>query len=446
MTNIFWFRQDLRLTDNPALTAACASGQVVPVYILDDETPGVKPMGGASRWWLHHSLAALQKCLPGLILRRGKSADVLRALQAETGAEAIHANRLYEPWWQSIDAELGVTLHDGAHLSPAATILTGSGGRYRVFTPWWKALLQRMPPSKPLPEPAHMETVSGLASDALADWALLPTKPNWATGFGDWVPGEEGARAAFRDFLPKLKAYDEARNLPSKEGISRLSPHIHFGEIGPATLWHFASKEAGGQAEPFLREIGWRDYAANLIDQMPDYPDRNGKVQFERLHWREGEAADSDFTAWTKGKTGYPIVDAGMRELWATGFMHNRVRMITASFLVKHLLIDWRRGEKWFWDCLLDADYCANASNWQWVAGTGVDAPLFSRIMAPLSQSEKFDAADYVRRWVPELRDVSSPYVHDPEEFGALPKGYPRKIIGHREARERCLAAWSAAR
>jgi deoxyribodipyrimidine photo-lyase len=446
MTNIFWFRQDLRLADNPALTAACASGQVVPVYILDDETPGVKPMGGASRWWLHHSLAALQKSLPGLILRRGKSADVLRALQAETGAAVIHANRLYEPWWQRIDAELGVTLYDGAHLAPAETILTGSGGRYRVFTPWWKALLQRMPPSKPLPALDDIETVTGLASDALADWNLLPTKPNWATGFGDWVPGEEGARAAFRTFLPKLKTYDEARNLPSKEGISRLSPHIHFGEIGPATLWHFASKEAGEAAEPFLREIGWRDYAANLIDQMPDYPDRNGKVQFERLLWREGEAADRDFTAWTKGKTGYPIVDAGMRELWATGFMHNRVRMITASFLVKHLLIDWRRGEKWFWDCLVDADYSANASNWQWVAGTGVDAPLFSRIMAPLSQSEKFDAADYVRRWVPELRDVSSPYVHDPEEFGALPKGYPRKIIGHREARERCLAAWSAAR
>ncbi len=441
-----WFRQDLRLADNPALFAACAAGQVVPIYILDDEAPGSKAMGGASRWWLHHSLIALQASLPGLILRRGRSSDILRSLKAETRAGAIHTNRLYEPWWQRLDSELDIVSHHGCHLAPAETLLTGSGGRYRVFTPWWKALLQRMPPPKPIPAPEQMNIIDGLSSDDLDGWGLLPKRPDWSVGFDIWTPGEAGAREAFRVFLPKLKAYDEARNLPSVAGISKLSPHIHFGEIGPATLWHFASKEAGTAAEPFLREIGWRDYAANLIDQMPDYPDRNGKVQFDKLRWREGENADRDFTAWTKGQTGYPIVDAGMRELWATGFMHNRVRMIVASFLVKHLMIDWQRGEKWFWDCLVDADYPANASNWQWVAGTGVDAPLFSRIMAPLSQSEKFDAGDYVRKWIPELRDVSDPYVHDPEEFGVLPKAYPKKIIGHREARERCLAAWAAAR
>jgi deoxyribodipyrimidine photo-lyase len=288
--------------------------------------------------------------------------------------------------------------------------------------------------------------VPGISSDRLAEWQLLPTRPNWATGFDGWMPGEDGARDALRAFLPKLNHYDNARNMPSAQGISRLSPHHHFGEISPATVWHVATKEAGKAAEPFLREIGWRDYATNLIDQMPDYPVNNGKAQFDALQWRDGEDADGDFKAWTKGQTGYPIVDAGMRELWATGFMHNRVRMIVASFLTKHLLIDWRRGERWFWDTLLDADFGANAANWQWVAGTGVDAPMFSRIMAPLSQSEKFGAGDYIRRWVPELAGVSDPYVHDPEEFGTRPKRYPTKIIGHREARERTLAAYERTR
>jgi deoxyribodipyrimidine photo-lyase len=450
---IVWFRQDLRLHDHAALTAAAAAGPVIPVYVLDDLGPGEKRMGGAQRWWLHHSLTALSASLSklglSLVLKRGESVAVLKQMIAETGAAHVHANALYEPWWKQADEALKadglLTIHHSNHLAPPASLLTGSGGRYRVFTPWWKALLTRMPPAKPLPIPA-MKLGKMVMSDAVADWALLPTKPNWAGGFDHWMPGEDGAREALRAFLPSLKAYDNARNLPSQAGISRLSPHHHFGEISPATVWHLASKEAGGAAEPFLRELGWRDYATNLIDQMPDYPDRNGKVQFDKLQWRDGPDADRDFDAWCKGRTGYPIVDAGMRELWATGFMHNRVRMIVASFLTKHLMIDWWRGERWFWDTLVDADYGANASNWQWVAGTGVDAPLFSRIMAPLSQSEKFDAGDYIRRWVPELGNVSDPYVHDPDEFGARPKGYPPKIIGHREARERCLSAYQATR
>ena len=450
---IVWFRQDLRLADHAALTAAAAAGPVIAVYTLDDKTPGEKRLGGAQRWWLHHSLSRLSEALAEkgitLILRRGASFAVLKQLMAETGATQIHANTLYEPWWRQIDTALAadglITLHHSNHLAPPASLLTGSGGRYRVFTPWWRALLTRMPPAEPLPVPAMTQGPMA-ESEKLDDWNLVPTRPNWATGFDDWTPGEEGAREALNDFLPRLQAYDEARNLPSKEGISRLSPHHHFGEISPATVWHLASKEAGSAAEPFLRELGWRDYATNLIDQMPDYPNRNGKAQFDKLQWREGEQADADFEAWCQGRTGYPIVDAGMRELWATGFMHNRVRMIVASFLTKHLMIDWRCGERWFWDTLLDADYGANASNWQWVAGTGVDAPLFSRIMAPLSQSEKFGAGDYVRRWVPELANVSDPYVHDPDEFGVRPIAYPAKLIGHREARERCLAAYQATR
>ncbi len=441
MTTLLWFRQDLRLHDNPALAAACAEGDIVPVYVLDDAAK----KGGASRWWLHHSLSCLQEGLPGLILRRGHVASELLALAAETGATRIHANRHYEPHWREAESELAaeidLVLHHGNQLADPATLLTGGGGRYKVFTPWWRNLLERMPPRKPLAIPDNLGTVPKYNSDRLEAWKLLPTRPNWAIGFAVWTPGEEGARQALRNFLPKIAAYDDTRNLPSQAGISRLSPHLHFGEISPATIWHVAAKEAGNAAEPFLRQIGWRDYAANLIDQFPHYATQNGRGAYDAMPWRSGSEADADFSAWTKGQTGYPIVDAGMRELWATGFMHNRVRMIAASFLIKHLLIDWRRGERWFWDTLCDADAAANASNWQWVAGTGVDAPMMSRIMAPLSQSEKFGARDYIRQWVPELAGLEDPYIHDPDEYGVRPARYPAKIIGHREGRERMLAA-----
>ncbi len=444
-TSILWFRQDLRLHDQAALVAAAGEGAFVPVYILDDETPGDRRMGGAQRWWLHHSLAQLKAALPGLVLRRGSSMAELARLSADTGATRIHAIRHYEPWWRAAESEVAAefdfVLHDGNHLARPEAILTGGGTRYKVFTPWWRALLTQMPPPKPLAMPDLSGCRAGIASDDLNDWNLLPTKPDWSTGFGEWTPGEAGARAALKAFLPRLKDYDSARNLPAVAGVSRLSPHLHFGEISPATVWHIAAREAGAAAEPFLREVGWRDYATNLIDQFPDYPLRNGKPAYDRFPWRDGPDADRDFLAWTKGRTGYPIVDAGMRELWATGFMHNRVRMIAASFLIKHLLIDWRRGEQWFWDTLLEADYAANGSNWQWVAGTGVDAPLFSRIMAPLSQSEKFDAGAYIRKWVPELAGLRDPYVHDPDEFGVRPRSYPAKIIAHRAARDRALEA-----
>jgi deoxyribodipyrimidine photo-lyase len=476
--SIVWLRQDLRLADNPALHAAAAQGPVIPVYILDDVAPGDRKMGGASRWWLHHSLAALSQAFADagapLILRRGNAVAELIAIAAQTGATCIHATRHYEPWWQEAESELAaeveLVLHQGNQLADPRTILTGGGGRYKVFTPWWRNLVSLMPPPKPLPVPDLLtfpregggpdpsndsiclrsgpppSRGNAIDSERLEDWNLLPTRPNWATGFSGWTPGEEGARAAFRTFLPKIADYDATRNLPSIEGISHLSPHLHFGEISPATLWHHASKAAGAKAEPFLREVGWRDYATNLIDQFPDYSWQNGRKAYDALPWRTGAEADRDFTAWTQGRTGYPIIDAGMRELWVTGFMHNRVRMMAASFVIKHLLIDWRRGERWFWDTLLDADYGANSSNWQWVAGTGVDAPMMSRIMAPLSQSEKFDAGDYVRRWVPELGGLSDPYVHDPDEFGQRPGGYPAKIIGHREGRERALAAMRSVR
>ena len=426
-------------------------GAVIPVYVFDDSTR----IGTAQHWWLHHSLKALAADLAKLgaplILRRGRTADVLLGLMAETGAERIHAIRHYEPWWQEAESEVAaeadLVLHEGNHLANPRTLLTGSGERYRVFTPWWNKLQTIMPPPLPLPAPEAMSAPDVLpSSDALEDWALLPTKPNWAGGFDVWTPGEEGARAAFRKFLPEVAAYDAERNFPSRAGVSRLSPHLHFGEISPATLWHHAAKQAGAEAKSFLSEIAWREHGTNLVDQFPDYATRNGRAAFDAFPWRSGAEADSDFTAWTQGRTGVPIVDAGMRELWGSGWQHNRVRMVTASFLVKHLLIDWRRGEQWFWDTLLDADLGANTMNWQYVAGSGVDAPVFSRIMAPYIQSPKFECADYIRRWVPELAHLRDDEIHAPHEAGVTPPNYPLPIIGHEAARARALGAWESFR
>jgi deoxyribodipyrimidine photo-lyase len=479
MTHILWFRRDLRLADQAALTAAVASGEpVVPVFILDDETPKHRRMGGASRWWLHHSLqsldADLRKFGSQLILRRGNVCDVLPALVKETGATAVHCIRHYEPWWRNAERALRDLIplkkHHGNYLMPMGSVKTGSGGDFKIYTPFWRALSAHMPPPPPLPIPVRVEpsrdTVSSRTtdrhlddarcerirepeawpeSDKLDDWNLLPTRPDWAGGMRDfWEVGEAAAHSRLDDFVSRAKRYDEDRNFPSITGTSFLSPHLHFGEITPSQCWH-ATMGAGGSVEVFLKELVWREYAQNVITQFPDYGAKNARNAFDALLWRDvaDPAVAAELKAWQQGCTGYPIVDAGMRELWATGWMHNRVRMITASFLIKHLLIDWRHGEQWFWDTLVDADYGSNATNWQWTAGTGVDSNMFVRIMAPLSQSEKFDAAAYIRKWVPELAGLDEPAIHDPDEFGRRPRDYPAKIIGHKVARERALAAFA---
>jgi deoxyribodipyrimidine photo-lyase len=446
---ILWLRRDLRLADQAALLAACAAGPVLPVYVLDDETPAHRRMGGASRWWLHHSLASLSAALEAkgsrLILRRGKCAEVLPALAAEICAGEVHALHHYEPWWRNAERgvakTLALRLHHGNYLAPAGSVLTGGGTPFKIFTPFWRALQEQvLPPQRPVAAPVSIPAPDHWpASDQLESWSLLPSKPDWAGGMrNEWTPGEAGAHERLDDFIAQAAKYEATRNLPSREGTSRLSPHLHFGEISPATIWHAVAGQ-GGSVGTFLGELGWRDYAQNVIMQLPDYGSVSAKVQFEQLAWREGAGAEADLKAWQKGCTGYPIVDAGMRQLWRTGWMHNRVRMIAASFLIKHLLIDWRRGEQWFWDTLVDADYGSNAVNWQWAAGSGVDAQMFVRIMAPLSQSPKFDAAGYIREWVPELAHLSDDEIHDP----ALPvRGYPAKLIGHAEARARALAAW----
>lgn len=454
-THLVWFRQDLRLRDQPALAAAAAAGAVLPVYILDDELPGIHKMGAAQRWWLHQSLTALREDLARLglplILRRGRSPEQLALLIRETGAEAIHALRHYEPWWQHAEMETGrnaaLVLYEGNQLANPRSVVNSSGGRFRLFTPWFARLMEGMPPEVPLPKPDPISGPDRIpASDDLTAWELTPVHPDWSVGFKQWKPGERGARAALRDFLPQLAGYSEQRNLPACAGTSRLSPHIHFGEISPATVWHHATVQQGAAARQFLSEIAWREHGLNLIDQMPDYAQQNGRRIFDGFPWRSGPDANADFVAWTRGRTGYPVVDAGMRELWETGWMHNRVRMITASFLVKHLLIDWRLGERWFWDTLLDADLGANAMNWQYVAGTGVDAPVFSRIMAPLLQSRKFEMADYIRHFVPELAHLPDDEIHDPDDLSRHAAGYPVALISHEPARARALAAWEACR
>ncbi|WP_121117986.1 cryptochrome/photolyase family protein [Croceibacterium ferulae] len=445
--HIVWLRRDLRLADQAALFAAAETGPVIPVYVLDDERPGERRLGGASRWWLHHSLAALDRALAEqgsrLVLRRGDAVAELCRLVEETGAAGVHALHHYEPWWRPAEAELAgrveLQLHDGNYLMPPGSVLTGGGQPYKIYTPFARALQRDLPQQAPLPIPDLAAPEAWPRSDRLADWHLLPTKPDWSAGFAEaWEPGEAAAHRQLAQFADHADRYRDERNLPSTEGSSRLSPRLHWGELSPAQVWRALEGQDGDGVETFRSELIWRDFTQNIILSFPDYQTQNYREQFERFPWRYDEA---DIRAWREGRTGYPIVDAGMRQLWQSGWLHNRVRMIVASFLIKHLLIDWRVGERWFWDTLVDADCGNNAVNWQWVSGTGVDTQLFTRIMAPLTQSVKFEAGDYIRRWVPELADVPDAVIHDPPEGAYLPK-----IIGHREGRERALAAYRSLR
>ncbi len=447
--SIVWLRRDLRLADQPAFAAAASEGPVIPLFVLDDDGAGERKLGGAARWWLHGSLAALASDLKErgsrLILRRGDAVREIARLADETGASRVHALHHYEPWWRDAEEKLGKTidlcLHDGNYMLPPGSVRTGTGAPYKIYTPFARAAIQRLPERDVLDIPELAGPGKWPRSDPLEDWRLLPKAPDWAGGFReDWRPGEAAAHDALDDFLHRVADYEDDRNNPSVEGTSRLSPHLHWGEISPAQVWQALGGRRGKGAETFRGELLWRDYAQGVIEQFPRYPEESFREPFARLRWRRGKDAQADLAAWQQGRTGYPIVDAGMRQLWATGWMHNRVRMIAASFLIKHLLIDWREGERWFWDTLVDADYANNGVNWQWVAGSGVDANLFTRIMAPLTQSAKFDAADYIRAWVPELAQLDDADIHDPpdEKRG----DYPPRIIGHREGRERALAAY----
>jgi len=472
---IVWLRQDLRIGDNPALAAAVASKRpVVVLFVLDDETPGRWRLGGASRWWLHHSLEAFSRDLKAkgcsLVLRRGRGDAVLLELARECGAGAVFWNRCYEPYAVARDKALkqalaaqGVEVESfsGALMYEPWGVTTKSGEPFKVFTPFWRACLQ-VEMRALAATPKKIKGWDGaVQSDALDDWKLLPTRPNWASGFAArWSPGEAGALEALGAFIDEcLKAYADGRDLMGEDATSHLSPHLHFGEISPVqvrraietAVLQEPSLQRGG--DKFLAELGWRDFSANLLFNWPTLPEANWREEFDAFAWRDDDAA---FAAWTKGQTGYPVVDAGMRELWATGYMHNRARMIAASFLIKHLLIDWRRGEDWFWDTLADADLANNAASWQWVAGSGADASPYFRIFNPVTQGERYDSdGAYVRRWVPELAQLDDAFIHQPWTAGAdvlakagvtLGETYPSPIVDHAAARARALAAFAALR
>jgi deoxyribodipyrimidine photo-lyase len=374
---------------------------------------------------------------------------VLAKLAEELGAN-IHANHHHEPWWKAAEAELGdrLALHHGITLVPPDGVRSRTGTRYRIFTPFARALEAQLPPADPVDAPERIDSPPEPAGDRLADWRLLPTRPNWATGF-EGSPGEAGARATLEAFLPNAHDYGTGRNLPSAAGTSRLSAHLHWGEISPARAWRMARDAHGEAADAFTRQIVWRDFALNLLDQFPDSHAKPHRAQFERFPFRD---APDELEAWKRGLTGYPIVDAGMRQLWRTGWMHNRVRMIASSFLVKHLLIDWREGERFFWDTLVDADAANNALGWQWIMGSGVDSSPFGRIIAPIAQSEKWDAAGYIRENVPELANLPDGAIHAPFDADAnvleragvrLGGTYPVPLVGHAEARTRAMAAYA---
>lgn len=460
---LFWFRQDLRLTDNPGLTELGDRPSLL-VYVLDDAAAGAWAHGGAQRWWLHHSLAALDADLRarghGLHIARGPATRIIPELAEAIGAHEVIAGRLYEPWARQRDAAIAeiltasgrkLSLHTSSLLHEPHRIRTGTGKPYSVYTPFSRALFGLGEPAPPLPAPARFNALArpGLPLDALE---LLPRR-DWADEFPKhWTPGEAGAAKRIASFRA-ITRYDATRNLPGIEGTSGLSPHLRFGEISPRQLWH-AARDAGVTGDAtFLKEILWREFAYHLLWHRPDMPEAPLQAGFGNFPWQPDDVL---LRAWQRGITGYPIVDAGMRQLWRTGWMHNRVRMITASLLVKHLLQPWQAGEAWFWDTLLDGDLASNAASWQWVAGCGADAAPYFRIFAPVLQGEKFDAdGAYVRRWVPELAKLPDKFLHKPWEApdiilrGAnvrLGLDYPRPIIAHAEGRARALAAYAAMR
>ena len=470
---LLWLRRELRLADNAAL-AACVATQrpVVPVFVLDDAAAGGWAPGGASRWWLHHSLAALRRGFARigtpLVLRRGATATILRDVVRETGAVAVHAGQPIEPWARrqadALAEGLGVPLHlhRTATLFEPGTIRTRSGGAYGVFTAFARACRALGAPAPPLPAPEHVPAGPEIASDVFESWSLLPSSPDWSAGLREtWsahgpgdTPGEDGAQRQLRRFTASALAdYADSRNNPGKDGTSMLSPRLAWGEISLGQAWHAAASahpEAPG-TRVWTDELLWREFSAHLLWHHPDMPRAPLRPAFAGMPWRHDAAA---LRAWRRGRTGLPIVDAGMRQLWHTGWMHNRVRMIAASLLVKHLLLPWQEGERWFWDTLVDADLASNSAQWQWVAGCGADAAPFFRVFNPVLQGRTFDPdGSYVRRYVPELACLSGGLIHAPWEAPplllaeagvSLGKTYPRPIVDLEAGRARAVAAFQA--
>ncbi|MGL4727849.1 MAG: cryptochrome/photolyase family protein [Bosea sp. (in: a-proteobacteria)] len=478
--SLVWFRDDLRLADNPALAAAIRRGApVFCVYIQDDASQGPRRLGAASKWWLSRSLKALSAEIQAkggkLHVMSGACAGLIDQIVQAAKPGAVFWNRRYGQAERDIDAAIKASLKAqgiaaetfNSHLlNEPWEVTTQAGTPMKVFTPYWRAARALGEPASPVPAPARIQAASLPPAleplcRSIDSLDFEPTSPDWATGMrAEWQPGEAGAANRLDVFLEgALKGYGEDRNRPDYLSTSKLSPHLRFGEIGPRQVWHAAkSAVMSGQSraperdlDKFLAEIGWREFAFHLLFHNPELATRNFNPKFDDFAWRSDSAA---LKAWQKGQTGYPLVDAGMRELWTTGWMHNRVRMVVGSFLVKHLMLDWREGERWFWDTLVDACPANNTASWQWVAGTGADAAPYFRIFNPFGQGEKFDTAgDYVRRWVPELGKLRQDLIHRPWEappailLGAgvkLGVDYPKPVVDHDAARARALAALSA--
>lgn len=472
---IVWFRDDLRLSDHPALHAAAASGEpVICLYMLDEKScPSARPLGGAARWWLAQSLRALGADLrsagASLTLRQGAAADVIAGIARETNAQAVFWNEIAQAPYTAVAQQVAAALaaigvgsssFSGDLLVAPTAIRNKENRGLRVFTPFWKRVQALGDPPKPLPAPNKLVGFAGVASNTVENWQLEPTHPDWAGGLREtWKPGEQAAQARLNAFLDGIKGYATDRDRPDRESTSRLSPHLRFGEISPRQVWHaarFAAAEhprLAADIDKFLSELGWREFCRHLLFDVPDLATRNLQPNFDDFPWKQDARA---LRAWQHGQTGYPVVDAGMRELWHSGVMHNRVRMVVASFLVKHLLIDWRAGEAWFWDTLVDADAGSNPANWQWVAGSGADAAPYFRVFNPILQGEKFDPdGDYVRRWVPELGRLPNKLIHQPWQATPLELAaagvelgttYPPPIIDHKAGRERALKAYATTR
>jgi deoxyribodipyrimidine photo-lyase len=460
-TAILWFRRDLRLADNPALHRALReAGRLVPVYVWAPDEEGDWAPGGASRWWLHHGLAdlagELEKRGCPLVIRRGDSLAELRKLAKETGATGVYWNRLYEPAAIARDRRIKEALRaDGLEAESANAALliepwqikTGGGDPYRVFTPYWKAAQALLPAGRLEPVPGALEPASprpgSMPLDALE---LLPCIA-WDAGLADrWQPGAAGARKRLERFAEDaVLDYSAQRDQPARDATSSLSPHLHFGDIGPRQVLMrmqraLSEDRSSGRiatTEHFLREIGWREFAHHLLFHYPKTPTEPLYDKFATFPWRKPKDYAADLAAWQRGHTGIPIVDAGMRELWATGVMHNRVRMIVASFLTKNLLIPWQEGAKWFWDTLVDADLANNTLGWQWTAGCGADAAPYFRVFNPVLQSQKFDPqGEYLRRWLPELAALPADRLH-------VPGAHRPAIVDLAETRQRALDAYA---
>lgn len=470
---IYWLRQDFRLNDNPALFHAAKEKQpVIFLYIFDD-SPYDWQLGEASRWWLHEGLTAFDNAIfarfgARLVLKKGEPLDILRTLIKETNAGALYWNRCYEPYYIKRDNQIKLLLKEqnikvnsfnGALLKEPWEVLNQSKQPFKVFTPFWRTL-QNQIIRDIYPLPKGILPGPKVDSLPLEKLHLLPSLPWYASLAKEWQPGEKTAQDKLKHFLKyNISDYKTARDYPAQAHTSKLSPHLHFGEISPVQIWHAAksiqSKTASHDSDitHFLSELAWREFSTHQLYHFPELPNTAFKTAFNKFPWKKNTA---HIKAWQKGLTGYPIVDAGMRELWHTGWMHNRVRMIVASFLIKHLMQPWQEGERWFWDTLVDADLANNAASWQWVAGSGADAAPYFRIFNPVIQGQKFDPdGTYVKKWVPELQGLTPKDIHAPWTASdaalkqaniVLGKTYPSPLVEHAIARERALAAYQKIR